>query len=62
MSRLLTPFYQSHSRSFGLMRDIGFNAMYRLPWLPTQMATTISGTKTGAFRKMCLDDIRRKHL
>ena len=60
MSRLLTPFYQSHSRSFGMMRDVGFNAMYRLPWLPKQMATTISGTKTGAFSKMCLDDIRGK--
>jgi 2-polyprenyl-6-methoxyphenol hydroxylase-like FAD-dependent oxidoreductase len=58
MSRLLTPFYQSNSRTFGLLRDVAFSAMYRLPWLPKQMATTISGIKTGALSEICLDDIR----
>ena len=59
MSRLLTPFYQSNSRSFGVLRDMAFSTMYRLPWLPKQMATTISGIKTGAFSEIYLEDVHR---
>ncbi len=58
MSRLLTPFYQSHSTSYGVMRDISFTWMYRLPWLRKQMAATISGVKTGPLREIDLEAIR----
>lgn len=51
MSRLLTPFYQSHSRSLATLRDIAFPAMYHIPWLRKQMALTISGVKRGAIAK-----------
>jgi 2-polyprenyl-6-methoxyphenol hydroxylase-like FAD-dependent oxidoreductase len=60
MSRLLTPFYQSHSKSYGVLRDFGFAWMYRVPWLRQQMAATISGVKTGAMREMNLDLIRHR--
>lgn len=52
MSRLLTPFYQSHSKSLGVIRNITFNGMYRIPWVRKQMALTVSGVKTGPFSKM----------
>jgi len=61
MSRLLTPFYQSHSTSYGVMRDVAFTWMYRLPWLRKQMAATISGVKTGPLREIDLESIRRSH-
>lgn len=62
ISRLLTPFYQSHSRSYGVLRDVGFTWMYRVPWLRKQMAATISGVKTGPLREIVLDHIRHsKH-
>ena len=61
MSRLLTPFYQSHSASYGMMRDVAFTWMYRLPWLRRQMAATISGVKTGPLREIDLESIRRSH-
>jgi 2-polyprenyl-6-methoxyphenol hydroxylase-like FAD-dependent oxidoreductase len=60
MSRLLTPFYQSHSKSYGVLRDVGFTWMYRVPWLRQQMAATISGVKTWAMREMNLDRIRQR--
>lgn len=52
MSRLLTPFYQSHSKGLGLFRDISFNLMYQFPWLRKQMALTVSGVKTGPLSEM----------
>ncbi|WP_410210705.1 FAD-dependent oxidoreductase [Aquirhabdus sp.] len=61
MSRLLTPFYQSHSISYGVMRDVAFTWMYRLPWLRKQMAATISGVKIGPLREIDLESIRRSH-
>lgn len=59
MSRGLTPFYQSHSRSLGLLRDIAFPWMYRLPWLRREMARTVSGIKTGPFSAIDLEAIAR---
>ncbi len=58
MSRLLTPFYQSHSRGYGMLRDVAFTWMYCVPWLRKHMAATISGIKIGALREMSLDHIR----
>lgn len=57
MSRALTPFYQSHSRLLGVVRDIGFPWMYRLPWLRREMAKTVSGIKTGPFSELSLNVI-----
>jgi 2-polyprenyl-6-methoxyphenol hydroxylase-like FAD-dependent oxidoreductase len=57
MSRALTPFYQSHSRSLGLLRDLAFPWMYRLPWLRREMAKTVSGLKAGPFTEISLADI-----
>ncbi len=59
MSRMLTPFYQSHSRSYGVLRDVSFRWMYRIPWLRQHMAATISGIKTGPLSEMSLEGIRR---
>lgn len=57
MSRGLTPFYQSHSRSLGLLRDLGFPWMYLLPWLRREMAKTVSGIKAGPFAEIDLATI-----
>ena len=59
MSRMLTPFYQSHSRSTGVLRDMSFRWMYRLPWLRQHMAATISGVKTSPLGEMSLEMIRQ---
>lgn len=61
MSRLLTPFYQSHSRALGKLRDVSFGWMYYFPWLRKQMALTISGVKTGFLSEMNLDLISQKN-
>lgn len=57
MSRSLTPFYQSHSKTLGLARDLAFPWMYLLPWLRREMAKTVSGVKAGPFRELDLDAI-----
>lgn len=57
MSRALTPFYQSHSRTLGLLRNLAFPWMYRLPWLRREMAKTVSGIKAGPFAEIPLATI-----
>lgn len=57
MSRLLTPFYQSHSLALGAVRDVSFSWMYHIPWLRKQMALTISGVKTGFLSEMDLAEV-----
>ncbi|MCD6060694.1 MAG: FAD-dependent monooxygenase [Moraxellaceae bacterium] len=57
MSRALTPFYQSHSRALGLLRDLAFPWMYRMPWLRREMARTVSGIKAGPFAELSLEAI-----
>lgn len=52
MSRQLTPLYQSDRRGLGMLRDVAFPWMYRVPWLRREMAKTISGFKMGALREM----------
>jgi len=46
-SRLLTPFFQSHSRIGSGLRDVGMGTFCRLPFFKGQMAKTLSGTKNG---------------
>lgn len=61
MSRRLTPFYQSHSKTLGILRDSTFPLMYQIPWLKRQMALTVSGVKRGAVAKdLCLNSIRQR--
>lgn len=52
MSRQLTPLYQSNRRDLGILRDLAFPWMYRIPWLRREMAKTISGFKMGALREL----------
>lgn len=57
LSRTLTPFYQSHRRDLGWLRDAGFSWMYRIPWLRVQMARTIAGIKKNPLHDLSLDEI-----
>lgn len=57
LSRTLTPFYQSHRRDLGWLRDAGFSWMYRIPWLRQQMALTIAGIKRNPIQDMSLQEI-----
>lgn len=61
MSRRLTPFYQSHSKTLGIIRNSTFPVMYQIPWLTKQMALTVSGVKRGFVAKdLCLSSIRKR--
>lgn len=61
MSRRLTPYYQSHSKILGGIRNTTFPVMYQIPWLKKQMALTVSGVKRGAVAKdLSLDSIRKR--
>lgn len=59
LSRMLTPFYQSHRRDLGWLRDAGFSWMYRIPWLRQQMARTIAGIKLNPLQDMALEQIAK---
>ncbi|MCZ0736587.1 FAD-dependent oxidoreductase [Phreatobacter sp. AB_2022a] len=46
-SALMTPFFQSDSRSFALMRDVSFNRLKSIPYLRREMVRMLAGLKTG---------------
>lgn len=46
-SRWLTPFFQSHSRIASMARDAALGPICRLPYVSTQMVTTLCGIKAG---------------
>ena len=48
-SRWLTPFFQSHSRTAGWLRDAAFAPMAAIPYLRREMVRTLAGVKTGLF-------------
>ena len=48
-SRLLTPFFQSDSKTAALIRDKNFGLLCKTPWVKTQMLRTLAGVKTGLF-------------
>lgn len=52
MSRLLTPFYQSHKRSYALLRDLLSWPLTQIPWLRHQMLATLVGVKNGWLGEM----------
>ena len=47
MSRLLTPMFQSRIPGIAQLRDIVLPLSYKLPWLRSQMAQTVAGSKNG---------------
>ena len=53
----LTPFFQSDSRLFPIIRDYSFGWMCRLPLLKRQMLRTLAGVKTGLFSVLNPGDI-----
>ncbi len=48
-SWMMTPFFQSDSRSLAALRDTFFHPMRRVPWLHREMLRTLAGLKTGVF-------------
>jgi 2-polyprenyl-6-methoxyphenol hydroxylase-like FAD-dependent oxidoreductase len=53
-SRLLTPFFQSDSRLAGLLRDLAFHPLARIPYVEREMVRTLAGMKTGLFSTLPL--------
>jgi 2-polyprenyl-6-methoxyphenol hydroxylase-like FAD-dependent oxidoreductase len=48
-SRILTPFFQSDSKTAPRVRDAVFGPMARIPYLRREMIRTLAGLKTGLF-------------
>lgn len=48
-SRMLTPFFQSDSRIFPVIRDYSFGALCKTPYVKTEMVKTLAGVKNGVF-------------
>ncbi len=48
-SRWLTPYFQSHSRVYPVIRDHAFPLMGKVPYTRREMLRTLSGVKTGLF-------------
>jgi 2-polyprenyl-6-methoxyphenol hydroxylase-like FAD-dependent oxidoreductase len=51
-SWMMTPFFQSDSRTLAWLRDLVFHPMKRMPWLHREMVRTLAGLKTGPFGAM----------
>tara|TARA_B100001989_G_scaffold243571_1_gene211417 strand:- start:9924 stop:11213 length:1290 start_codon:yes stop_codon:yes gene_type:complete len=51
-SRWLTPFFQSHNKLAGFIRDTSFGKLCKMPYIKTEMLRTLSGIKTGLFTHM----------
>jgi len=48
-SAVMTPFFQSDSRLFAMVRDQTFDRMRYVPYLRREMIRTLAGLKTGLF-------------
>lgn len=48
-SAAMTPFFQSDSLAFSLLRDLSFNRLKIIPYLKREMVRTLAGLKTGLF-------------
>ncbi len=46
-SALMTPFFQSDSRTLPVLRDLVFDRLKIVPWLRREMIRTLAGLKTG---------------
>lgn len=51
-SRWLTPFFQSHHKMAGIIRDTSFGLLCKTPYVKTEMLRTLAGIKTGLFTHM----------
>lgn len=51
-SHWLTPFFQSDNDLLGTIRDWTFHSMSRLPFMASQMMTTLAGIKRGVLRSL----------
>lgn len=51
-SRWLTPFFQSHNKLAGFVRDMSFGLLCKTPYVKTEMLRTLAGIKTGLFTHM----------
>lgn len=51
-SRWLTPFFQSHYKVAGAVRDTSFGLLCKTPYVKTEMLRTLAGIKTGIFTHM----------
>lgn len=60
MSRLLTPFYQSHRRSYAWLRDALSWPLTQIPWLRHQMLATLVGIKNGWLSEMAAQQLSRE--
>lgn len=50
-TRWLTPFFQSNSKSLGLLRDLGFSFSQHFMFLKKEMVKGMAGLKRGVFAK-----------
>jgi len=48
-SAIMTPFFQSDSRTLSIVRDLTFDRMKIVPYLRREMVRTLAGLKTGLF-------------
>lgn len=60
-SRWLTPFFQSHSKMAGWIRDMSFGMLCKTPYVKTEMLRTLSGIKTGLFTHMNPGDFHERY-
>ncbi|MCC6599034.1 MAG: FAD-dependent monooxygenase [Alphaproteobacteria bacterium] len=60
-SRWLTPFFQSHYKLAGLIRDLSFGLLCKMPYVKTEMLRTLAGLKTGLFTHMNPGDWHKKY-
>ena len=54
-SHLLTPFFQSHASTLGIMRDAFMGMSCHLPGMRGLMASTLAGTRRGWLSSVALD-------
>lgn len=48
-SAVMTPFFQSDSITFSVLRDVSFNRLKVVPYLKREMVRTLAGLKTSIF-------------
>lgn len=56
-SALMTPFFQSDSRTLALLRDVSFRHFKRVPYLRREMVRMLAGLKTGLFSAAAPEEI-----
>jgi len=60
-SRWLTPFFQSHNKLAGTVRDMSFGLLCKTPYVKTEMLRTLAGIKNGLFTHMNPGDWNKKY-